>query len=45
VLDGGPRASSAASTIVDCTGPTPRVLRVGAIPVDKLKEVVPELTD
>ena len=32
VLDGGPRAGSAASTIVDCTGPTPRVLRVGAIP-------------
>ena len=45
VLDGGPRASSAASTIVDCTGATPRVLRVGAIPVDKLREVVPELTD
>ena len=32
VLDGGPRTSSAASTIVDCTAPTPRVLRVGAIP-------------
>jgi L-threonylcarbamoyladenylate synthase len=45
VLDGGPRASSAASTIVDCTGPTPRVLRVGAIPVDRLREVAPEITD
>jgi tRNA threonylcarbamoyl adenosine modification protein (Sua5/YciO/YrdC/YwlC family) len=45
VLDGGPRDSSAASTIVDCTGPTPRVLRIGAIPVDRLREVVPELTD
>jgi tRNA threonylcarbamoyl adenosine modification protein (Sua5/YciO/YrdC/YwlC family) len=45
VLDGGPRASSGASTIVDCTGPTPRVLRVGAISVDRLREVVPELTD
>lgn len=44
-LDGGPRASSAASTIVDCTGPAPRVLRVGAIPVDRLREVVPEITD
>jgi tRNA threonylcarbamoyl adenosine modification protein (Sua5/YciO/YrdC/YwlC family) len=44
-LDGGPRASSAASTIVDCTGSAPRVLRVGAIPVDHLREVVPELTD
>ena len=45
VLDGGPRASSAASTIVDCTAPTPRVLRVGAISVDRLREVVSELTD
>src|SRR3712207_5381750 len=35
VLDGGPRDSSAASTIVDCTGPTPRVLRVGAVPVER----------
>jgi L-threonylcarbamoyladenylate synthase len=45
VLDGGPRSSSGASTIVDCTAPTPRVLRVGAIPVDRLREVVPEITD
>lgn len=44
-LDGGPRGSSAASTIVDCTGPTPRILRVGAISVDELRAVVPELTD
>jgi L-threonylcarbamoyladenylate synthase len=45
VLDGGPRASSAASSIVDCTGPTPRVLRVGAIPPERLRDVVPDLTD
>jgi L-threonylcarbamoyladenylate synthase len=45
VLDGGPRADSAASTIVDCTGPAPRVLRVGAIDPERLKEIVPELTD
>lgn len=45
VLDGGPRDSSAASTIVDCTGTVPRVLRVGAIPVDRLREVVPDITD
>jgi tRNA threonylcarbamoyl adenosine modification protein (Sua5/YciO/YrdC/YwlC family) len=44
-LDGGPRSSSGASTIVDCTAPTPRILRVGAIPVDRLRAVVPELTD
>ena len=45
VLDDGPRADSAPSTIVDCTGPTPRVLRVGAIDPERLREVVPELTD
>jgi len=45
VLDDGPRSNSAASTIVDCTGPTPRVLRVGAIPIDRLREVVPDITD
>lgn len=45
VLDGGPRTGSAASTIVDCTGAVPRVLRVGAIPVERLRDAVPELTD
>jgi L-threonylcarbamoyladenylate synthase len=45
VLDGGPRAGSAPSTIVDCTGPVPRVLRVGAVSVERLREVVPETTD
>jgi tRNA threonylcarbamoyl adenosine modification protein (Sua5/YciO/YrdC/YwlC family) len=45
VLDGGPRAESAPSTIVDCTGPAPRVLRVGAIPFERLQEVVPDVTD
>jgi len=45
VLDGGPRTGSAASTIVDCTAGTPRVLRLGAIDLDRLREVVPEITD
>src|SRR3712207_3316790 len=31
VLDDGPRNSPAASTIVDCPAPTPRVLRIGAV--------------
>jgi tRNA threonylcarbamoyl adenosine modification protein (Sua5/YciO/YrdC/YwlC family) len=44
-LDDGPRDGSAASTIVDCTVPAPRVLRVGAVPVDALREVVPEIVD
>jgi tRNA threonylcarbamoyl adenosine modification protein (Sua5/YciO/YrdC/YwlC family) len=45
VLDGGPRSGSAASTIVDCTAPTPRLLRLGAIGLDCLREVAPDLTD
>ncbi|WP_170977776.1 Sua5/YciO/YrdC/YwlC family protein, partial [Blastococcus sp. CCUG 61487] len=45
VLDDGPRSESAPSTIVDCTGPVPRVLRVGAVPVDRLREAVPDITD
>jgi tRNA threonylcarbamoyl adenosine modification protein (Sua5/YciO/YrdC/YwlC family) len=45
VLDGGPRTGSAASTIVDCTAPTPRVLRLGAVDLDRLRAVVPEITD
>jgi L-threonylcarbamoyladenylate synthase len=45
VLDDGPRESSAASTIVDCTAPAPRVLRIGAVDVDRLREVVPGITD
>ncbi|HEX7738527.1 MAG TPA: L-threonylcarbamoyladenylate synthase [Marmoricola sp.] len=38
VLDGGPTASDLASTIVDCTGDEPRVLREGAIARDELAE-------
>jgi L-threonylcarbamoyladenylate synthase len=45
VLDGGPRAASAPSTIVDCSGPVPRVLRVGVIPVERLRAVVPDIED
>src|SRR3954470_14620192 len=45
ILDGGPRTTSVNSTIVDCTAPTPRVLRFGAIDLDRLREVVPEITD
>ena len=45
VLDGGPRTSTVNSTIVDCTAPTPRVLRLGAIGLDRLREVVPGITD
>ena len=44
-LDGGPVASGIASTIVDVTGEVPRVLRAGAVSVDELREVVPDLVD
>jgi len=45
ILDGGPRPGSAPSTIVDCPAPTPRVLRFGAIDIDRLREVVPDIAD
>ena len=42
-LDGGPSGAPVPSTIVDLPGPVPRVLRVGALPVDRVRAVVPEL--
>jgi L-threonylcarbamoyladenylate synthase len=33
VLDGGPAHGGPASTVVDCSGDRPRVLRVGAVPL------------
>lgn len=42
-LDAGPAPGESPSTIVDVTGPTPRVLRVGALSVERLGEVVPAL--
>ncbi len=42
-LDGGPTAGNVASTIVDCTGETGRVLRAGVIPLWRLNQVVDHL--
>jgi L-threonylcarbamoyladenylate synthase len=42
-LDGGPATGTAASTIVDLTSNPPRVRRVGAISVERLREIVPDL--
>jgi tRNA threonylcarbamoyl adenosine modification protein (Sua5/YciO/YrdC/YwlC family) len=42
-LDGGPATLGVASTIVDVTGETPRVLREGAMSLDDLRRVVPDL--
>jgi tRNA threonylcarbamoyl adenosine modification protein (Sua5/YciO/YrdC/YwlC family) len=39
-LDGGPCARDVPSTIVDLTGPVPRLLRAGAISVERLRQVV-----
>ncbi|MDQ1746541.1 MAG: L-threonylcarbamoyladenylate synthase [Frankiaceae bacterium] len=37
-LDGGPRDEPVPSTIVDLTAETPRILRLGAIPADRLRD-------
>jgi L-threonylcarbamoyladenylate synthase len=42
-LDGGPSGEPVPSSIVDVTGPIPRLLREGAIPVDELRKVAPDL--
>ncbi len=39
-LDGGPAEHAVASTIVDLTADQPRVLRVGAVPVADIAEVL-----
>jgi L-threonylcarbamoyladenylate synthase len=43
VLDGGRLTASPPSTVVDCTGARPRVIRPGAIPAATLRESVPDL--
>jgi L-threonylcarbamoyladenylate synthase len=40
ILDGGSAHGGPASTVVDCTGPSPVVLRVGAIPIERLAAVL-----
>jgi L-threonylcarbamoyladenylate synthase len=44
-LDGGHSGVPVPSTIVDVTGAVPRVLRVGEIPVETLREVVADLQE
>lgn len=43
LLDGGRLVASSPSTVVDCTGRRPRVIRPGAIPSAVLRESVPDL--
>ncbi len=42
-LDAGPSAGAVASTIVDVTGDVVRIVRVGVLTIDELREVVPSL--
>ena len=42
-LDGGPCPLGVASTIVDLTGDVPRVLRQGAVELDRIREVAGEV--
>jgi L-threonylcarbamoyladenylate synthase len=42
-LDGGTAPGGVASTIVDATGPHLRVVREGAVPLERLREVAPVL--
>ncbi|RJK98441.1 L-threonylcarbamoyladenylate synthase [Vallicoccus soli] len=44
-LDGGPAGEPVPSTIVDATSRPPRVLRLGATPLERLREVVPDVVD
>jgi L-threonylcarbamoyladenylate synthase len=40
VLDGGPCSIGVESTIVDCSGPTPEVLRLGGVSLERLADVL-----
>lgn len=42
-LDGGPSTTGVASTIVDVTAEIPRILRMGAVSAEALREVVAEI--
>ena len=43
VLDDGPSPGTTASTILDCTGKRPRILRAGALTVEQLAPVLEDL--
>jgi L-threonylcarbamoyladenylate synthase len=43
IVDGGPTTGRRVSTIVDITGPTPRILREGAVPASKLEQFLSEM--
>jgi tRNA threonylcarbamoyl adenosine modification protein (Sua5/YciO/YrdC/YwlC family) len=40
VLDGGPAHGGPASTVVDCSGTVPTILRVGAVPIEEVEAIL-----
>lgn len=44
VVDGGVLPPSGPSTIVDCTGPVPAVIREGSVPLSRLRCALPGIT-
>ena len=40
ILDGGPARGGPPSTVVDCTGERPVILRDGAVPVARIAEIL-----
>jgi L-threonylcarbamoyladenylate synthase len=40
ILDGGPAHGGPASTVVDCSGPAPRILRVGAVSQERVARIL-----
>lgn len=40
VLDGGPAHGGPPSTVVDCSGALPRIARPGAVPVERIAEIL-----
>jgi len=40
VLDGGPSVVGVESTIIDCTGELPRILRPGAVTISMIEEII-----
>src|SRR5262249_22349755 len=43
ILRGDPTEIGLESTVVDCTGDTPMVLRPGAVSIDELRTAIPEI--
>jgi L-threonylcarbamoyladenylate synthase len=42
ILDGGPAHGGPASTVVDCAGATPRILRIGEVPLERVIAILDE---